>query len=393
VTVARPSPDDDRLRFEALSFLTSYLARHGPPGVTCRYGKPPPLQLLSLQVTADDVAGELVVTPVWFLGPHRNDFVPVPVDGRVSFWVSQTRRFGSDHGASSSYEHILHGDASEVAAAVARWKAAGRDDGPKPVPPIGAEELARLEAVAVAGSQPVELVLDFDPATPPIALTSESREALAADLAGISPALLARYLPRDEKGRLALGAAALLASYRSEEPRGGKKAWLAALTPARRRDPQVVQIALRAVAEGPYPHIWDNARWLWDGRAGEEPEAVRWGVAGLDLVRSAAPWLMPQVLPVEAQRRAGLRSRPRRPPRFRLLALPHQTSQAKRSVMLVARKMDGAEPALEIEHTGWDYRLPQPTWMRPLEIDLRRFGLVDAIHLTEWLSGLPQDCL
>jgi hypothetical protein len=47
--------------------------------------------------------------------------------------------------------------------------------------------------------------------------------------------------------------------------------------------------------------------------------------------------------------------------------------------MLVARKMDGTAPALEIEDTGWDYRLPEPSWKWPLEIDLRRFGLLDTV--------------
>jgi hypothetical protein len=44
--------------------------------------------------------------------------------------------------------------------------------------------------------------------------------------------------------------------------------------------------------------------------------------------------------------------------------------------MLVAGSRDGTEPALDLENTGWDYRLPETLWKRPLEIDFRRFTTV-----------------
>jgi hypothetical protein len=290
-------------------------------------------------------------------------------------------------------------------------------------------------------------------------LTPDARASLAEDLSHVSREALSLHIPRDDRGRLALGATALLTSYESEEDIGGKRVWLAALTPERRRDPQVIRLGLRTLAGGPYAHIWDSARWLWDTRAVNAPESERWGVEGLEIdmlgledrserirdlgyrvatggtlaeqvalcillqdegrieeafalfeitlseevvrllhglpiagylgsklpswvahtreqLRQAAPWLMPAVLTAEAERRMTLRTKPTRPPYFRLCALPHQSSVAKTSLMLVAGARDGGDPSIELEHTGWDYRLPEPRWKRPLEIDLRRFGLL-----------------
>jgi hypothetical protein len=463
MTITRSSQfDDDLQRFEALYELASYLDSNRPRGVVWHYGKVQKLGVLALRVCADGMAGQLAVTPVWFLGPHRNDFVPIPVRGPMSFQVTQLHWRDAMELAPYAFEHVLYGDAPDVRAAIVRWNDARDDEAAKPIPSIGAAELFSLRAIVDAAAVPPEVVPDVDPSSPPLALTAQAREALAEDLASISPELLALHMPWDDKGRLALGATALLTSYESDELLGGKSAWLAALTPDRRRDAQVVRVSLRPIASSPYAFMWDSARWLWDRRAVLTPESVRWGVAGLDVgalgigdraariqnlsrrcasgtsladrvavcillqdegrleeafelfgitlgdditrlihglpisgylgtslqswtdflrhqLRSAAPWLMPAVLDAEVDRRATLRSEPRRPPCFRLFALPHQTSVAKRSVMFVARKMDGSEPALELETTGWDYRLPEPAWKRPLEIDLRRFGLADPL--------------
>jgi hypothetical protein len=451
-----PIRDDDRQRLDALNELVAYLDAHPVLGVVWHYGKVPPLGTLALQVSADNATDQLAVLPMWFRGPNRNDFVAIPIRGAVAFQVF--RSGDVSEGARRGLEKLTLGAASDVLAAIIRWKDAASDETGAVVPPIGVEEVTRLRVLVEAAAAPHDVVLEFDPLSPPVALPTPEREALAADVANISPPRLAFHLPRDEKGRLELGATALLTSYDSDEALGGKRAWLAALAPARRRDGQELRIALRPIARSPYAHTWDAARWLWDRRAEPAPEAERWGVAGLDVgalgldgratrlvdlerrggngasdaervalcillqdegrleeafalfgislsaevtrlihgslipgyipnlpawtaflrreLRTAAPWLMPAVLMAEVSRRATLRSRPKGPPRFRLCALPHQTSVAKVSVMLVARNIDGTEPGLQIENTGWDFRLPEPSWKRPLELDLRRFGLI-----------------
>lgn len=458
--IYRPSPrDDERTRFEAVFALDRFLARNRPPGVDWKYDQVPPFRMLGLRVWAEGAPGQLAVVPVWFLGPHRNDFIPFPVGGPASFQVVQLHWRGAPESEPSAYEHVVYGDAPAVLAAISRWQKSAADAGEIAVPPIGPEDLNRLRSIAASVRVPPQVVIEVDAAAPSLALADAATNLLAADLEHLSSRLLGLNVPRDDRGRLALGACVLLMSYESGAPLGGKRAWLTALTPARRRDPQSLRISLQPLAADPYAQRWDDARWLWDTRAATTPEGVRWGVEGLDLalldgeermeriralskrcasdsspadqvalcillqdegrldealalfgiglgddvmrlvrglpisgylgtslqswiafvrrqLRGSAPWLMPGVIAAEVARREGLSSRPRRPPRFRLCPLPHQTTAARRSLMLVARKRDGTDLTIEIENTGWNYRLAEPSWKRPLEIDLRRFGLI-----------------
>ncbi len=454
--IIRPSPSAaDVLRLEALYRLVSYLESRGPADVSWAFGIAPPYNLMGLRISVGETAAQLVVHPMWFLGPHRNDFTPFPTGEQCVYALHRLHWRDEPTGPPYAFEHMTTAGPDEILAAVLRWKAEGPRAEPTSVSPIGDDEVSWLRTLATTAAEPPEIVHEIDDT----ALTPDSRARLDDDLSHVSREALALHIPRDERGRPALGAYALLASYESEEELGAKQVWLAVLTPGRRRDPQVIRLAVCTLARGPYPHVWEDTRWLWDDRAAGASERERWGVEGLDVsllgsgdrtarirdlsgrcaaggsladrvalcillqdegrleeafalfgirladsllrlihglpiagylsnklpswitfareqLRSAAPWLMPPVLTAEAERRMALRSRPKRPPYFRLCALPHQPTASKMSLMLVAGSRDGTEPALDLEGTGWDYRLPETLWKRPLEIDLRRFGLV-----------------
>src|SRR5262249_28379071 len=117
-------------------------------------------------------------------------------------------------------------------------------------------------------------------------LAPADRAALRADLEHLDASRLLAFAPRDEPGRLLLGETVLLASYGAPPPPAGRRGtWLAARTPERRRDPQVLTVGLTQLVGSYYAHRWDSARWLWDRRAAGAAEAARWGVEGLELER------------------------------------------------------------------------------------------------------------
>jgi uncharacterized protein (TIGR02996 family) len=128
------------------------------------------------------------------------------------------------------------------------------------------------------------LELAFDPSAPVRGITAAGRAQLAADLAQLDAERLLRYFPRDAAGKLPLGEAVLLASVEVVPPvRPPKAMWLVAASPAKRSASQVVTLALQPQFGRHAEHRWDAARWLWDMRAADAPEATRWGTAKLDV--------------------------------------------------------------------------------------------------------------
>jgi hypothetical protein len=114
--------------------------------------------------------------------------------------------------------------------------------------------------------------------------TSEELAALRDDLRHLSPRQLLWHYPRDARGRLPLGEQVLLAPCgpAPTHPQG-RRLWLVAASPAKRRDPQVLTVRLLPVIDANHAHRWDAARWLWDDRLRDTPPAERWGVADLPL--------------------------------------------------------------------------------------------------------------
>jgi hypothetical protein len=105
--------------------------------------------------------------------------------------------------------------------------------------------------------------------------------------------------------------------------------------------------------------------------------ATFWPPALWAALRALAPWRCDGVLRAEeervASRPATKSGRKRKQVRLRLLSLPKQTAISKASVMLV-RAADG-RPRLELESTGTTAIVPEVAWQRPIDLDLRRFGL------------------
>jgi hypothetical protein len=104
-------------------------------------------------------------------------------------------------------------------------------------------------------------------------LDDAGRVALVEDVLHLdADALVARF-PDVKEGVLPLRAVVLLARYGSEK----KPIWLTALSPQRRKDPQVVTLHVFAYSGRSEKHRWDGARELWDSRrtgddAGAPPE-------------------------------------------------------------------------------------------------------------------------
>lgn len=117
-----------------------------------------------------------------------------------------------------------------------------------------------------------------------ISLTPEGQAALAEDLANLDAVRLCSNMPRDGRGQLLLAQEVLLSAYptAADDSSANRRSavWLVAQAPQRRRDPQVVTLAIGLIVGGNRRHRWDQARWLWDRRV-DADEQARWGVAGL----------------------------------------------------------------------------------------------------------------
>ena len=154
--------------------------------------------------------------------------------------------------------------------------------------PITALETRHLAVIAAAraGADASQVVADIDPAHPghPVADQSPGAADLAEDLAHLSAWEIARNFPRDDKGRLQLNCAVLLAPYRSAIPLPLlREVWLTAAGPARRSDPQVITVKLDLLIGDNHPHNWSRARWYWDRRCQTLNEQARWGITAADL--------------------------------------------------------------------------------------------------------------
>jgi hypothetical protein len=121
----------------------------------------------------------------------------------------------------------------------------------------------------------------IDPAKLPALLSDGGRSQLAADLAALDPAAVARSFPRDRNG-FVLGQTVLLAAYEPAQPIARKKApWLVARGPLRRSHPQVIALLFDVIDATNFPAQWP--RHLWDRRAVYAGERERWGVERLPL--------------------------------------------------------------------------------------------------------------
>jgi len=258
---------------------------------------------------------------------------------------------------------------------------------------------------------------------------------------------VAMEFPREADGRLPLGAALLLAPVEETGNELLRKPWIAAIGPAKRRDPQIITVGIEPLIPANHPYRLDAKTGIWNPSAPQLTRADRWGVNGLDLtglglttrdanlvrlakvcsgedgtladrvalcillqdagrfgeafdlfgvsasndvwrvasggllhaglekeqiawaaavqeaLRKCAPWMLCALVAKVKGKKA---------PRHRLFPLPHQTQVSKTSLMLIAD--DKGKPKFEFEGNGSSMRLSEERWLRPVEIDLIRFG-------------------
>jgi hypothetical protein len=235
-------------------------------------------------------------------------YEPFPAEGSPTYELTLLEPAGDEM---ATVDFLCAADPAEIARRIVEWRDAPRLR--QPPAPRDAASLKRLRAAAEARRQLLAtldrphiaalrqagrlvetwqaagLATALDPARPrgdDGAPTATDRPRCDEDLAALLPENLLWHFPRDERGRLALGERVLLAAYDGDAPLGqGRRLWLAAEAPARRRDPQVVTLRLVSAIGENHTHQWSEARWLWDARAQQASQADRWGVADLPLAR------------------------------------------------------------------------------------------------------------
>jgi hypothetical protein len=285
------------------AFLQNLLAGlgDGETPLHIEYRQVTPFPGIGAVLTTEGVPGALILIPL-SVADGVKIFGSFPGPGKPHVDLYVTRSSGSDWLTGLS-ARLCSCNNEELVTAIRSWRDQTLPREPIEVPPLATQDLEPLRALAAARRllasaaahalaaevatrqdyrKALGLVDETDCASQIPALRQEAREHLAADLACLDPVELLSNAPRDAHGRLALSAAMLLAAYETIEPqRPTYQLWLAAHTPTRRRDPQVVTLKLRPLIGENHPLRWDSARWLWNSRAQGIGEAERWGVTGL----------------------------------------------------------------------------------------------------------------
>lgn len=257
---------------------------------------------VGLSLTAPGVSGTAQVVAIALSSTSTSDDTQ-PSEERKPYYqllIKNTHDF--------FIEYCVSPDPKVIATALQVWASLGQEMQHKKLPAFNAEYFEPLRHVAIirarieattqrALSEGIErssetlgkmlgVVRADDLSVLALGLTPTAQNALAEDLRALAPDLLLAHFPREADGRLLMGAIILLASYASSLPQSrDQQMWLVACAPKRRRDPQVVSLALASLIGVNHAHRWDQARWFWDCRCEAAPEEERWGVANLDLAR------------------------------------------------------------------------------------------------------------
>jgi hypothetical protein len=243
-----------------------------------------------------------------------------------------------------------------------------------------------------------------------------------AFVAGMRRCVAANF-PRDANGRLALKTTIPLTPRRGdgEASLSELALWYAAVGPERRSDPQVIRVGWHWCTGERQDHRWEQTPWYWSPdvppppNEEERPEVAEtlhlqdaghllsalklWNIetsgdvldllAGMErqeghtatvqqAIRRASLWRFADLVATERQRletwRKAKKGRAPMMPAMKLITLPHQTWIRKTSLLLGAGD-EGGGSRLSLEDTGTNARLPLTLWQRPIEMDLRRFGL------------------
>ena len=256
-----------------------------------------------------------------------------------------------------------------------------------------------------------------DIARPSLRVDRLAREAGLDGLDRLSPTTIAWHFPRRPTGLVDPRALAGLVPVSDEDRRPGMRSdWLVARAPEGATDPLILEVAVESVIPENQDHRWDRTPWRWQTtptppspteRWGAEPEAIapildaldahRWddameragvrlepGLRGLldgadvdrDLADLTPAWSVrfAEMLRGTALWRladATMLLRKGRP--ARLYGLGGVNVQRKPGVFL---GLDEGRPRLGIEWNATNERLPEVAWVRPVELDFVRAGLV-----------------
>ncbi len=335
-----------------------------------------------------------------------------------------------DSGAEYAHTSKMCHDSDRVLDAMGSWRSMLTAPLVRPSPLTTAERTA-LQTIGRA--RVVDGTLTIGESTRRARIAEASQGRLAGDVTNASSAAIFASFPRRDDGSLERGATALLSRHEATAPLGkGRETWLVAVGPRREREGDVIRLEVETPITENEPHVWDEARWLWDARAQGASEAQRLGVDPRDpgaarflslldegrfpdaftvfgvalrpklhallggqavsvhdaahtadwaaalrrALRRAAPWRFRAT--ADRIRASRARPDPRAPGEIwiRLFALPHQRHQRKASLMLVSDREKRL--SLDLDWTGSNARLRETLWTRPIEQDLRRLGLMDS---------------
>ena len=265
-------------RDAVLTPLMQELERRKPPGLAWKradryYGCP------AVGVSADGRPERAVIQVVWYDPAWFSKYRPWPStdDAFYELTVTKTQDYGSGHPEQT--HHLISADVEEVIATLTSWRdAAQAPPVPRTSRPLEESELAPLRAFAKATQDSPETALVIE---------EDLRRELGEDgCRALMTGRIARNYPREADGRLPLGEIVPLTPFGQPEPTGLKRSlWVAALSPLRRRESQVVTLGLRWLIAGNHARRWEAAPWLWNGQITRPTEQERWGVSGLPLSR------------------------------------------------------------------------------------------------------------
>ena len=270
--------DDDRARQH---FLDALLARVGDGSgrLVAELRPMAPFPGTCATLRAEGVQGAAILIPVSVAhGAKVFSTFPGPGTPHIDLYVTQAADDDWLRGISG---HLCTCDIEQLVTAIRNWRDAPLPRPPLQAAPLTADELGLLRVIAGIRQALARIAVDMGQAAEPrgryerweafgvvdglgaeqTTLTAGARAHLAADLEHLDPARLLGNVPRDGRGRLTLGVTVLLASYETIEPqRPIYGMWLAAHSPERLRDPQVIALRLRTAISENQSRRWEAAR-------------------------------------------------------------------------------------------------------------------------------------
>ena len=309
---------------------------------------------------------------------------------------------------------------------------------PEPIDPV--RERERLHRIA-QGLSNRQIECEFTEPSPYLLarLTARGRSDFDRDLSSVRMKQIVRNFPWDKTGRILLKTAVVLNIYdKTPDPNPHSKErdfCLAAISPDRRSDEQIVKIELTDLYAINQNHRWENCPWLWtdidtphtellgtnqhistpeNDRAmrslslldeGKIEEALglygvilstelhqilgseivkyynstpTWTDLLVDTLRQSAPWKLPQAVIDEAERldiwTSQKKSRSSRHPFLKLAIFPNQNYTHKTCLMLT-EDINARHPQLIMQDIAINDRLHHTAWKRSISVDFARYGI------------------